>query len=141
MDFSLWHTPRAGTGCLVTAGAPGAFWVLRGLNSSREAEVRFLTDSKLKTDNRKQSKDTHSIFFFLRENEKNILSVWVQKRRFLDQQLVTAYDWWAGEAGAVCACLSVCTHMACTLEWLPFFQAHGKLECDYRIQDVRSMSS
>lgn len=62
MDFSLWHTPSAGTGCLVTAGAPGAFWVLRGLNSSREAEVRFLTDSKLKTDNRKQSKDTHSVF-------------------------------------------------------------------------------
>ena len=72
LDFSLWHTPRAGTGCLVTnCKSTRCFLSPEGSNSSRDAEVRFLTNSELKTDNRETAR-SHTAFF--RGNEKNTLS-------------------------------------------------------------------
>lgn len=111
----------------------------KGTNSSREAEVRFLTDSKLKTDNRETAR-THTAFFF-RGNEKNTLSCASPEKAPSGSATSSCLRLVGGQRDAVCARLGVCTHLPCAADWLLFLQAHGKLECDFRIQDVRSLSS
>jgi hypothetical protein len=66
LDFRLWH-PQSWM--LSNSRSTRRFLGPPGINSSREAEVRFLTDSKLKTDNRETAR-THSAF--LGETERTL---------------------------------------------------------------------
>lgn len=102
LDFRLWH-PQSWM--LSNSRSTRRFLGPPGINSSREAEVRFLTDSKLKTDNRETAR-THSTF--LGETERTLCFIRVQRKRFLDQQQAPAPL--VGRRRGCSVCLLECVH-------------------------------